>query len=1033
MKVRYAVAVCCAGVCLGAALSPAWAADPKVAPPFARLKWREIGPAVSGGRIAAVTGVPDDPNLYYIGSAGGGVWKSVNGGASWQAVFEHEPVASIGAIAIDPRNHDVVWVGTGETNPRNDIEYGDGIYRTTDGGKTWTNMGLRDTMQISRIAIDPRNPNVIVVGAMGNFFKDSPARGIYRTTDGGKTWSKTLYVGPSSGVADLAADPNNPDILFAGVWQFRRQPWTFTSGGPQDGLYRSADGGRHWTRLRGRGLPAGIMGRIGLAIAPSDSKRIYAIIESRSGILWRSDDAGASWSLVSKDTLVDQRPFYFTHINVDPKNRDHVYAVSEMLAESKDGGRKFKEIAKDVHVDYHAMWISPKDPNRMMTGQDGGYALSLDGGKTWSFSRNLAIGQVYHVGINDRVPYDVCAPLQDNNGFCGPSNSLNDEGIPDEAWTRVIGGDGMWAVPDPSDPDAVWTDLQDGRVSIFDRKTQRNTFIMPDYEASALDFDLYRRKYRFNWDSPIAFSLQDPKTAWYGGNVVFQTTDRGVHWIPISPDLTLNLKEHQQPSGGPLALDVSGAETSDTILDIEGSQLAKGEIWVGTDDGVVQLTRDGGGQWTNVTPAGVPPYARVETVAPSTLQAGTAFAAFDRHRSGDRAPYLFATNDFGKTWRSIVANLPRDQYVRTVRPDIRNPHLLYAGLEQGIWASYDDGAHWRSLQLNLPTVSVRDIRMQPTFDDLVIATHGRAVWILDDVRPVQDMPAAQAAGTMLFPPRTAYEFSYHANDEGLYTRYAGHNPPDGAIVNFYQASPQAAAPVVDILDSRGIVVRTISGTHKVADKDVPNVTNDAGVNRVVWDFKENGPVQWMGALREEYRGPKTGPTVVPGTYSARIVLAGRTFTQPLEVKADPRASLTQADYQSAHDFSEKYFTELSRIDAALNTLDAVQKGLTKALSASAKRNPELRGELEAVQAKRQAVFSQLTANYANDEDSIQRPGALRDDLEGLLRGGSPPLPALLQYAASIDERYDAAMRAYDAFRQTDVPRANDALRKAGLS
>ncbi|MBC5827751.1 MAG: hypothetical protein GIW99_08735 [Candidatus Eremiobacteraeota bacterium] len=988
---------------------------------------------MSGGRVTAVVGVQSDPKLYYVGSAGGGVWKSVNGGATWEPVFAREPVSSIGAIAIDPRDENIVWVGTGETNPRNDIEYGDGIYRTGDGGKTWTNMGLRDTMQISRIAVDPRNPKTIVVGAMGNFFADSPARGIYRSTDGGKTWAHTLYVGPSSGVSDLAMDPKNPDVLFAGIWQFRRQPWTFSSGGKLDGLYRSKDGGRRWTRLSGRGLPPGIMGRIGLAVAPSDSKRVYAIIESKSGILWRSDDGGDSWSLVSKDTLVDQRPFYFTHLNVDNKNRDHVYAVSEMLTESKDGGKKFKEIAKAVHVDYHAMWIAPNDPNRMMTGEDGGYALTLDGGKTWSFSRNLAIGQVYHVGIDDRVPYTVCAPLQDNNAFCGPSNSLNDEGIPDEAWTRVIGGDGMWAVPDPGDPDAVWTDLQDGRVGIFDRKSQRITFVMPDYEASALDFDLYRRKYRFNWDSPIAFAPLDPKTVWYGGNVVFQTQDRGVHWRPISPDLTLNLRAHQQPSGGPLALDVSGAETSDTILDIEGSPSAAGEIWVGTDDGLVQLTRDGGAQWTDVTPPGVPPYARVETVAPSLLQAGSAFAAFDRHRSGDRRPYLFATRDYGKTWRSIVANLPPDQYVRTIRPDTRNPHLLYAGLEQGIWMSYDDGAHWQSLKLNLPTVSVRDIRLQPHFDDLVIATHGRALWILDDVRPLQDLPSAQARGDMLFAPRAAYQFSYHANDEGLYTRFGGQNPPDGAIVNFYQAKPQRSSPVVEILDSRGKAVRTISGTHKVDDKEVPYVTNDAGLNRVVWDFKEDGPVQWMGALREEYRGPKSGPTVVPGTYTVRLSLDGQTFSQPVEVRPDPRVKSTQTDYQAAYDFSKKYFADLSNIDVALNELDAAKKGLATARTALPGRAPQLAAQVQAAEKRREAIFTELTANYANDEDSIQRPGALREDMEGLLRGTNPPLAALLDYAQSVDQRYAAAMGNYEAFRRTDLAALNAALERAGIA
>ncbi|MEO6912602.1 MAG: hypothetical protein ABI182_01100, partial [Candidatus Baltobacteraceae bacterium] len=383
--------------------------------PFSHLKWREVGPALSGGRVAAVAGTAANPKLYYLGSAGGGVWKTSNGGATWEAVFAKQPVSAIGAVTIDPKNQNTVWVGTGEANPRNDVSYGDGVYKTTDGGKSWTNMGLRATRHISRIAIDPRNPKVVIVGALGRLYADSPDRGIYRTADGGKTWTKTLYVGPQSGVSDLAMDPNNPNTLYAGIWQFRREPWTFHSGGPQDGLYKSIDNGRSWKKLTGHGLPAGMTGRIGLAIAPSDSKRVYAIIEAKGGILWRSDDGGANWKMVSTDTLVDQRPFYFTHINVDPKNPNHVYAVSEMLAESKDGGKKFKEIADSVHVDYHAMWIAPNDPDRMITGEDGGYALTLDGGKNWAFSRNLPIGESYHVGVSQNEnPYTVCASLQDN-------------------------------------------------------------------------------------------------------------------------------------------------------------------------------------------------------------------------------------------------------------------------------------------------------------------------------------------------------------------------------------------------------------------------------------------------------------------------------------------------------------------------------------------------------------------------------------------------------------------------------------------
>ncbi|MDQ2680812.1 MAG: hypothetical protein M3Y21_07315, partial [Candidatus Eremiobacteraeota bacterium] len=550
---------------------------------------------------------------------------------------------------------------------------------------------------------------------------------------------------------------------------------------------------------------------------------------------------------------------------------------------------------------------------------------------------------------------------------------------------------------------------------------------------SAYDFKLYDAKYRFNWDSPIAFAPWDAHTAWIGANVVFQTTDRGQHWTPISPDLTLNIKAHQQPSGGPLALDVSSAEFSDTILDIEGSKLTKGEIWVGTDDGVVQLTRDGGAHWSNVSPSGIPPYGRIETVAPSQLVAGTAYANVDLHRSGDDKPYLFVTHDYGKSWSSIASGLPSDQYVRTVRPDIHNSNLIYAGTEQGIWLSYDDGAHWQKFQLNLPTVSVRDIRFQNAFDDIAISTHGRALWIMDDVSALQQLPQAQSAGMMLFKPRTAYEYSTHSNDEGAYTRFAGENPPEGAILNFYQSTVQKSAPTIEILDASGHVVRSISGTHKVAGKDRPNVTNYVGLNRVVWDFRENGPAQWLGAAKVEYRGPKTGAEVVPGTYSARIVLGGKTLTQPFEVESDPRLAYTQTDYETAYAFGKRYIGEFNTVDTALNNLDAIRKSLRASMPALRKagKAPLVERETTALKTA-DDVFSTLTADYHNDEDSIQRPGGLREDMQGLLRGGGqPPTQASIDYGKAIDTRYTDVVARYNSFiTQTLLP-LNAELKAAG--
>jgi photosystem II stability/assembly factor-like uncharacterized protein len=1011
--------------------------------PYGNLTWRSVGPAVAGGRVPAVAGIDSDPKLYYIGSAGGGVWKSDNGGATWTAVFEKEPVSAIGAVTIDPTNENVVWVGTGEANPRNDVSYGDGIYKSTDGGKTWKNLGLSSTWSISRILVDPKNPDHVIAGAFGDPFKDSTDRGVYVTNDGGKTWKQSLYVGPQTGAAELAMDPNDPSIVYASMWQFRRLPWTFHSGGPDDGIWRSMDGGNTWTRLTGHGLPTGYMGRSAVAIAPSDSKRIYALIEAKGGIVWRSDDGGRNWKEVSDDTLADQRPFYFTHINVDPKNENKVYGISNDLAMSTDGGYKWKAIARPVHVDYHAMWIAGNDPDRIIVGEDGGYALTLDGGKNWSFSRNVPIGEVYHVGVSfHENPYWVCAPLQDNNGFCAPENSKNPEGILDGNWQNVIGGDGMWAVPEPADSRHILADLQPGRIADYDRTLQTTRFVPPYFDFSKNDFNLYARKYRFNWDSPIAFAPWDGRTLWLGGNVVFQSFDRGVHWKIISPDLTLHLKSHELPSGGPIALDVSSAENSDTLLDIEGSPVHKGEIWTGADDGVIALTTDDGKHWNKYEPAGVPPYGRVETVSPSPFDASTAYASIDRHRSGDYAPYLFVTHDYGKTWKKLVGGLPGDQYVRTVRADDRNPNLLFAGTENGMWISYDGGAHWNDFKLNLPTVSVRDIREQPEFNDLVIATHGRDLWILDDLSSIQQLPRARAARAMLFTPRTAYEYTYHANDEGTYTRFAGQNPPAGAIVDFYQAASQSKAPSMEILDASGRVIRHVAAQKKPAAQEPydeysgpgagAGVTNVAGINRAVWNFREDG-APLCNSCAKEFRGSPIGPQVVPGRYGARIVLDGRTYTQWFEVKPDPRNTYTPAELRAAYDFEKKYTVVSGKIDTILDDLAAQRKSLLDAQTSLQKTgNTALLDRVKAALAAHDAIFHVFTADYHNGEDSIQWPGELREDVP---RGGfgapTPPTPALLEYAKRYDAAYAAGLAKYNAYVTGTLRPLSGSLKAAG--
>ncbi|HEY9085029.1 MAG TPA: hypothetical protein VIN40_03695 [Candidatus Tyrphobacter sp.] len=997
--------------------------------PYAHLAWRSVGPAVGGGRVAAVAGTAQNPSLYYIGTAGGGVWKSENGGATWSAVFAKEPVAAIGAVTIDPTNENTVWAGTGEANPRNDVTFGNGVYKTTDGGKTWTNVGLRDTWSISRILVDPHEPQHVIVGAFGDPFRDSDARGVYVTDDGGKTWSKTLFVGPATGAAELAMDPSDPSVIYASMWQFRRLPWTFHSGGPEDGIWRSIDGGKTWTRLSGHGLPTGYLGRSAVAVAPSDSKRIYAIIEAKGGILWRSDDGGENWTMVSDNTLVDQRPFYFTHLAVDPRDENRVYAVSMMLALSKDGGKNFAPIAQGVHVDYHAIWIAPNDPSRIIVGEDGGYAITLDDGAHWSFSRNIPIGEVYHVGLSLHAnPYWACAPLQDNNGFCAPMNSQNPTGIANADWQDVIGGDGEWAVPDPSDPAHVLADLETGRIVDYDTNTRTSRFVVPYYDFSRNGFALYNARYRFNWDAPIAFAPWDGHVAWIGANVVFRTTDRGVHWTAISPDLTLNDKAHQIAAGGPITLDVSSAEYSDTLLDIEGSTARSGEIWTGADDGVIAVTTDDGRHWSKHVIASVPPYCRIESVVPSPFWAAVAYANEDCHRSGNYHPYLFVTRDYGRSWKKITNGLPDNVWVRSVRPDDRNPSLLFAGTETGLWISYDAGASWSDFRLNIPAVSVRDIREQPEFNDLAIATHGRDLWILDDIGSLQQLPRAERAGAMLFAPRTAYAYAYRSSgDEGAYTDFRGENPPAGAIIDFYQSTPQQRAPSMEILDAADHVIRHIPPQKRPAKPEAPNpyagpgsgpgVTNDAGINRVVWNFREDGP-PLCNACAKGFRGSPVGPAVIPGRYIARITLDGRTYSQPFIVRADPHQPYTLAQLRAGYDFARRYSVVSGKIDTVIDRLAAQQRSLQAAQVALAKgNNAALAGRVATALRERDAIFSAFTADYHNDEDSIQRPGALKEDVPRAGFGPSqpPPTPSLLAFARRFDGEYRAAMLRYDAY------------------
>ncbi len=893
------------------------AALPAKALDFGSLAYRGIGPAIAGGRTTAVVGFDGDPQIYYAGGAGGGVFKSIDGGVTWEPVFDKQDVAPIGAIAVDPHDANDVWAGTGESNPRNDVEGGDGIWHSTNGGKTWMHAGLQDAGSISNISIDPRNPSRIVVAVLGQIFRDSATRGIFTTADGGKHWTHALYAGPMNGASDVARVPDRPDTLFAGIYPFRRKPWTMQSGGPGGGIYRSDDNGATWHKLSGHGLPSGDTGRIG--IAAGTRGRVYAVIQSKAGDLWRSDDGGADWHLMPRSPLVGARRFYFSRIFVDPENNDRVISVGLILSMSTNGGKTFKKIATEVGWDYHNVWWS-RDGARIAVGSDEGAILSMNGGKRWRQPYDLPFAQPYHVGYDTLLPnYHVCIGLQDDNSWCGWANSPSGTGVMNRDWTQVAPGDGMWTLYDPKDPNFIWstsTASDSGQVYLLDSAKQQVYEVSPYARSNGGEpgADL---KYRFNWDTPIAFASDG--AALVGGNVLFRSTDRGRTWTVISPDLTRNEKSHQQVPGGPIDPDMSGAEMSDTILDIEPSSLQVGVIWVGTDDGLVQLTRDGGATWHNVTPRAMPQWDRVSTVDASPYSAATAFAAADGHMLGDESPHIFATRDYGATWRSISGDLPRNVFVRSVRQDSKNPDLLYAGTQRGMFASWDGGNHWHSLRLNMPATAIYDIEIQPQSNDLLVAAHGRGVWVLDDLTVLQQYTPSTARTLTLFAPRETFRWARLAPvntfEDGLPSNeFAGPNVPYGALLTYSLPRADKRASI-DVLDASGRVIRHLSG------KDVPH---KAGINRTAWDLNVEGPVKWHGTF-EQNQGPDSGPEVLPGTYTVRVNANRASARQTVVVKADPRDTLTDAQMSERFTLLQQLYEEFSTTDSWLNQIDKRMK------------------------------------------------------------------------------------------------------------
>ncbi|PYO99308.1 MAG: hypothetical protein DMD60_01990 [Gemmatimonadetes bacterium] len=877
------------------------------------LKFRNLGPSVAGGRVAAVVGVPGDRNLYYAGPAAGGVWKTIDGGDSWEAVFKEQPTASIGAIALAPSNPNVVWVGTGEGNPRNDVVDGRGVFMSPDAAKTWQFMGLRDVGQITRIVIDPTNPDVVLVAALGHVWGPNPERGVFRTTDGGKTWQKVLFVNDTTGATDLIMVPGNPRLLFAGMWQFVRYPWELVSGGAGSGIYRSKDGGVTWERLS-EGLPPSPLGRIAVAAAATSPSHVYALVETKQGMLWDSKDQGDHWTKVSDFHGLSARPFYFSLLHVSPVDDRKVFFSSYLLLRSDDGGKTTTPIDRGVHVDHHALWIDPQNPDRMIQGNDGGVYVTENGARSWRFLNNLPIGQFYMVAADNNTPYMLCGGLQDNNAWCGPSSGVaggggggggggGAVGLNGSEWFTVTGGDGEYAVPAPSDSSILYVDSQNGNITRVDLKTGVTRAIRP-YLSGVTEMKPANLKYRFNWTSPIAVSPRDANTVYLGGNVVFKTTDGGEHWATISPDLTRNDKSKQVTSGGPINYDISGAETYNTILTVNLAPTDSNVIWVGTDDGLVQVTRDGGKTWTNVS-GHFPGMAkdlegRVYQIGISPFDPGAAYIAIDRHQLDDRHLYVYKTGDYGKTWTDIGKGLPPDVPGHVVRenPNVRG--FLVLGTDAALWYSRDGGASWKPLRPEFPTVPVYDLQFVKRSHDLVIATHGRGLFVLDNITPLEELtPEVVASDVHVFSTLPA-QIRVRPRRSGMApTRFTTPNAPAGAVIDYYlkaavdtgsagsqgegeRGRSRRGRVIVTVTDSRGDTV--------VVDSTGPG---KQGVNRYVWNLRHAGPTRLnferpTGAEEEEnpFRNV-VGPRAVPGMYTVTVAAGGRTATKTVTVEPDP--------------------------------------------------------------------------------------------------------------------------------------------------
>ena len=1020
------------------------------------LQYRSIGP-YRGGRSAAVAGVASQPFVYYYGATGGGVWKSTDGGINWESVSDGSVfgTGSVGAIAVSDSDPNVVYVGMGESPIRGNVSHGDGMYKSTDGGKTWKHIGLEDTRQIPRVRVHPKNPDLVYVAALGHVWGPNDQRGVFRSKDGGKTWEKILSRGDKAGAIDLIIDPTNPNVLYAGFWEVYRKPWTLESGGPGSGIFKSTDGGDTWNELtRNPGLPRGMVGKVGITVSPANPERVWAIVEAEDGGVFRSDNGGRTWTRVNEERRLRQRAWYYTRIYADPKNADSVYVLNVQFFKSNDGGRTYTTISVP-HGDNHDLWIAPDDPNRMVQSNDGGANVSFNGGRSWT-EQDQPTAQFYRVTVDNDFPYNVYGAQQDNSTVRIASRTTENT-ITTSDWFDVGGGESGWIAPSPKDSNIVFAGSYGGLTTRFDRRTGQQRNISP-FPNNPMGSGADVLKYRFQWNFPIVFSPHNPDTIYSAANVLFKSTDEGSSWQIISPDLTRNDKSKQGASGGPITKDNTSVEYYATIFALMESPLQAGTIWAGSDDGLVHISRDGGKNWSNVTPpkSVMPEWIQINSLDASPHDPATAYVAGTMYKWDDNRPYLYRTSDYGKTWKKITNGIPDTAFTRVIREDPNKRGLLYAGTETGMYVSFDNGERWQSLQLNLPVVPITDLQVQKREQELVVATQGRSFWILDDLPLLHQLMDAgglnSVSETRLFQPKDSYRMAGGGGGPLSPTATVGRNPANGVVVYYALKSKPTTDVELEFLDSSGKSIRKFTQrVRREGDASAqpapagegggfggggaqPPLTTEVGLNRFVWDTRYPDAVRFPGLIL--WAGETRGPKLPPGKYQVKLTADGKTLTQNFEIKADPRLTTPPADYAKQLELGLKIRDKLTETHNSIIQIRDVRKQVEDLLKRVPQSKPvndagtALNKKLTAVE---EALYQ--TKNQSN-QDPLNYPIRLNNKLAALggVVGSAEAAPTAQSYAVydELVTAIDAELQKLSQIVRTDVPAFNQLVRDQNI-